>query len=506
MATRSTHWTLLIYLIACIPLLGCTSVYQVRGVEPKLAHDLLVDRIETQDPAGDAHLIRAVEARSVEPLELCDSGKQRKLQADGSCNMPPGPFKVGILEVDRHGSLNPKQRRQVFGMLDEEARSARDDGDNLVILVFIHGWHHGARVCDYNLACFRRLVGGMANVYGSGRADGKTPTRFVGIYFAWRGESIDKEGFNVLTIYNRKRRAEKIGRSGATDVLLDLDEQYRRLRSAAEEEKAKGTVLMVTAGHSLGGGMLLSALQSKLVGTVGGTEYIRSSHPRGEPTPGQRPPVGGYGDLSILINPAIQAAKFRAFANDLTEVVSDDRLAYAPGQTPTVLVLTSEADRATRRAFPASRWLLPHNWFRGAAQRKALGHYRPSRTHELTSTLDVSHEWKRRQRPCGCPFYVVGDALAQLPRPKDPASSFTTKLESVLGQLPLARGAPDGADASAPAYALERVFEPGWDDNAPFWVVRVNENIINSHSDIYNEALMRFLVVFLNTFFDAKGL
>ncbi|MFQ5526623.1 MAG: hypothetical protein ACE5GX_10215 [Thermoanaerobaculia bacterium] len=502
MTTKPTHWATLICMLATAAILGCTSVFQVRGVEEPIKDDIILDLIETEDPSSAAaHRIKAVEARSVEPLKLCVSGAKRKLVGE-VCKPEPEPFKMGILEVDKHGSLNPKQRRQVFDMLDKEARAARRSGSNLVIVLFIHGWHHGAGVCDYNLACLRRLVGGMANVYGSeNRPDKRPPSRFVGLYFAWRGESIDKEGFNALTIYNRKRKAEKIGRSGATNLLLDIDEEYRRLKSLAQRKDR--SVLMITAGHSLGGGMLLSALRQKLEGTVDEETYIRSSHATGEPPPGKRPRVTGFGDLSILLNPAIQASRFQAFADDLTAVIKDGNLAYDEEQTPVLLVVTSEADPATRKAFPLSRWLLPNNWFRGAAYRKALGHYDRYRTHELSSTLDVDHFFTSADREfaCGCPLYVVGDGLAELPHPKAGAS-FGGRLETAL---PYAGGRARSKAGAEPRYELKRVFESGWDENAPFWVVRVDETVINSHNDIYNEALLRFVVVFLNTLFEKKG-
>lgn len=487
LTTKPKSPNTLIGIVLSLATLGCTSIYQVRGVEPELVDHIAIDQLEDKElpEAQRRELLEALEARSVEPLKLCPSGTVGP-QTSGQCSEPAEAFKIGVLEVNSNGSLNPKQRRQVFQMLDDEAEEAIEEKQNLVILVFIHGWHHGANVCDYNLACFRRLVGGLANVHGPSRSDKRRASRFVGIYFAWRGESIDKEGVSFLTIYHRKRKAEHIGRSGATNLLLDLDDKYRSLKAAAK--KKHGDVLMVTTGHSLGGGMLLSALQSKLVGVVDGAQYIRSSRPLSDGAPDLRPVVSGFGDLSILINPAIEASRFEAFANDLTKVVGDKDRRYSDEQTPVLLVLSSKADSANRRAFPQSQLLLPWKWFKGAAKRKALGHYQPYRTHELSYSKPVDHTYPKP--PCGCPFYVVGRALAEVRHPTVSQGTFGVRV---------------GTGLADNGFKLTRVFKPGWDENAPFWVVHSDASVISSHNDIYNEAALGFISLFLNTFFAAKG-
>jgi hypothetical protein len=479
-------------LSAMVFLGGCTSIYQVRGIEPELDEPIVLNKVEDRDLENRGDLRRALEARSVENLRVCTSSKSYEnwkskmlaepTRARSAC---PGAesFKLGVLEIDRDGSVNTTQKQQVWAMLDEEAEKARGKA-NLVIVVFIHGWHHGASVCDTNLACFRRLVGGLANSYRPG-------SRFVGLYLAWRGESVDDKTFNVFSIFHQKNRAEDIGRSGGINLLLELDSRYRHLKKLAQNPEGdlpvSTDVVMITAGHSLGGGMLLSALQTKLVGKVGDTEYIRSSDPVSEPASDFRPVVSGFGDLSVLLNPAIEAASFEPFYDDLKTWTTK----YASRQTPVLLVLTSTADSADRRAFPISRSILPWGWFRKSASRQALGHYSRYRTHELRATKSVKHAFDASS--CGCPQWVVGRALTEREQ------RAATAKKGAFGAR-LARSLP------VSNFHLDPVFELDWDDNAPFWVVRSDASVIAGHNDIYSENVVRFLVLFLNAFLGVKGL
>ena len=66
-----------------------------------------------------------------------------------------------------------------------------------VVVTFVHGWHHGGKVCDNNMACFRRVLQALS------QAD---PRPVFGVYIGWRGESLHGKA-SVLTFYDRKRTA-----------------------------------------------------------------------------------------------------------------------------------------------------------------------------------------------------------------------------------------------------------------------------------------------------------
>jgi len=98
----------------------------------------------------------------------------------------------------------------------------------------------------------------------------------------------------------------------------------------------------------------------------------------------------------VLINPAFEAMHFSPLSDMATE-----RGTYFASQLPVVLELTSEADSATRYAFPAGRWF--STWFEKTRDRQrwnavtraqetidesdanvaAVGHFKPYHTHRL---------------------------------------------------------------------------------------------------------------------------
>lgn len=106
--------------------------------------------------------------------------------------------------------------------------------------------------------------------------------------------------------------------------------------------------------------------------------------------------IAGFGNLVVLINPAFEANLFSPLSD-----MAAERGTYFEPQLPVVLVLTSEADRATRYAFPVGRRL--STFFERETSRErwnavtrskemideeeanvtAVGHYKPYRTHRL---------------------------------------------------------------------------------------------------------------------------
>src|SRR4051812_19204140 len=212
---------LIALLLALFTLASCTTAYQVRGTESFLKP------MPPRDLVGSDEIHRArqisLEHQSIEKYD---------------------DFSLGVIEISDEGSVNPAQKEMVMDWIERETKPGG------ILVVFAHGWHHGARTCDSNLCCFRTLLSEMKK---SGMAgEGKN---VVGLYLGWRGESLPYNGWNTATFWSRKRVAEHIGRTAGKEILLELDRRVWQKQIGPS---------MITIGPSPGGARRFSAPQSKL--------------------------------------------------------------------------------------------------------------------------------------------------------------------------------------------------------------------------------------------------
>ena len=131
------------------------------------------------------------------------------------------PYRLGFIEYDDQGMVRSPERQKQ--LLDHFYRlAARQD---VLLLTFVHGWHHSAKPKDENIAEFRKL---LAQVSATETLDsdrqGRVARAVLGVFIGWRGDSIDIEYLNTVTFWDRKNTAHEVGRQGVTQVLLKLEE------------------------------------------------------------------------------------------------------------------------------------------------------------------------------------------------------------------------------------------------------------------------------------------
>jgi hypothetical protein len=468
-------------LLVVVCLNAChTSRYQLRGTEPARKKPIALKEFVGTDELAHARQIDT-ESRSIESF-------------DG--------FTVGVLEIGDDGNINDSQKKQVVTMIRDKMA-----GNGGLVVVFVHGWHHGPRTCDRDLCCFRRVMEQIA----AGRAErlkkeaerlGKEykPQNVVGLYVGWRGESIAIRGVNLTTIHNRKKVAERIGRTAGKEILLELDDLWN------ENHNMK----LVSVGHSLGGAFLFKAAKGKMTGNVSDIEekrirsyrVARAKCDREEAYLAQRKAIrAGIGDVMVLVNPAIEASEYVAFDKDLKDSAwsgkthdqlvaarqpYDKNVPYDERQLPVLVTLASKADSAVGVIFPIARYLTGN--FSQAAVR-GLGHYVPFVTHQLKSKIEpITDEEKTEREPrqrnakaCDC-------------------SMLAENLEVPGRDLDLARS---GERQTFGSYVLEldpRRAQRGWDPHSPYYVIQTTEKIAAEHSDIFNKEFVGFLVNFIDAF------
>lgn len=294
-------------------------------------------------------------------------------------------YYLGFVEFDDQGQL--RDRAQLQAVLDGFYPIAGTE--DVLIVAFVHGWHHNARQGDSNVDAFRQLLTKLARVESTGNG-----RKVLGVYLGWRGESVTVPGIKNLTFWERKSTAQEVGQQGIAEVLLKLEEIVN-VKAGTEEAVPKPlNSRFVVIGHSFGGAVVYAALQQILT-----DRFIDSR--RGKSVSDD---AKGFGDLVVLMNPAFEALRYAALY-DLSQAYCRR---YFPSQLPRLAILTSENDLATKYAFPAGRAFSTlfetHNSLtrntcteRGpssliidesAADRQAVGHFVPYLSHRLVPSAN----------------------------------------------------------------------------------------------------------------------
>jgi hypothetical protein len=393
---------------------------------------------------------------------------------------PDQSFLLGFVEFDDQGE--PYIRDQIstlFNRIELEAKY-RD----LCVVIFVHGWKHNDAVTDTNVIKFRGLLRQMAEMELQRPPGPYWPTRkVVGIYVGWRGLSFGAgEIGRNLTFWTRMATAHRVAEGSVREVLA----RAKSLRDAIDASSWPGhqdprSTRLITIGHSFGGLIVYTALSQYFIDRIVRSELVPFSQSlmpermRAEKEKDKE--IAGYGDLVIIVNPAIEAMRYQP----IRELLENRRSpkGFAPKQNPVFVEITSDADWATGVAFPAGRLVNTiFESFTSESERNeamaALGHFPAFWTHDLKGPapevdpnatlplLDVHREcrdfedFNRTQRPSG---YL------------QPGWQRTYRTGAVLTQ----RAAS------------------GFDPNNPFWIVTTDKSIIRDHNDIEEPVFVDFV-------------
>lgn len=354
----------------------------------------------------------------------------------GTPNGVPEPL-VGFIEFDDQGYLRePKLKDDLVRHIAKLAETRP-----LLIVVFAHGWKHNADSADGNVAEFSRLLLKMTVADAKACANAPCRTRqVVGVYLGWRGLSSTLEPFKTLSFWDRKGRAHRVGGDGVTEVLAELG----KIKAGHNDNR------LIVTGHSFGGAVIYNAVNQMLIRDTAFLNRERVAR--------------NVADLVVLVNPAFEAARFNAIQRKASG------FNFMEGQKPILAIFTSEADTATKRAFPAGRALATlFSEHRDAQQRRAnvraIGHYEPFQTHTLAVSQGGDAAVGLDSIACTWQAYSRGDTDHWL-----------------AGPVVLTRLAPP---------------VPGPARFNPYLVVRVEKGIISGHNEIWGEGFSDFLYRFV---------
>lgn len=286
-----------------------------------------------------------------------------------------------VLEVNDFGRF--WNRAKAEEALNQIAQATTNT--NTVVLVFVHGWRHNAKADDGNLEDFIKTVNEMKSTLSS---DGyikdrqelglKNDIKVISLYVGWRGKSLPSK-LDLLTFWGRKSAAETVGDGDLREFLWKLQKLYM------ERNKAKETFMgLVTIGHSFGGQVVFKAVtetfEKDLTDVIAATKGERNLEGKLR----ANSIASGFGDMTVLINPALEAYQYERI-HRLTQ-----QLAFTPSQAPVLLVVSANNDWPRQNLFPWGRRLTKpfRPWFPDDDDQEqlwytALGEYAPQQTHTL---------------------------------------------------------------------------------------------------------------------------
>ena len=398
---------------------------------------------------------------------------------------------ISYVEFDDYG--NPLNRKQMLRAVDEAVGAIEQDG---VVLVFAHGWHNDARPCPNLKAedCTRDVKQFIEMVQRVGTMKQYSNRRVRGVYIGWRGDSIEAKGLTwplsmLGTFWDRKAAAHQIGSGGGV---------YELLSRISEARRANGNARLLVHGHSFGAAIVYSALSNHLMDQIRRDERSRSTaaaakaESMGQEAVRQDREVQPFADLVLLLNPAFEAMRLRP---QLDLARSQQYPQGAKGEDdsalpPRLVVLTTDADWATRRMFPLGRSIssLFDSYVdeqAAAENRTAIGHHIPYITHQL----------------------VAVDSCPEAAAPRTPGSVSSRSTLCFPARYAVSGPTPKAVqltrcdhDRSCTAVAGAHFLERGSPKEGkvpyrmPILNIRTNASVSTGHNDVRDGALENFML------------
>lgn len=293
-----------------------------------------------------------------------------------------------------------------------------DASGGLSIVTFVHGWRHNARYDDSNVELARKVLrftadGELARPHHNPAG---CPREVVGVYVGWRGLSTTVTDaasgplrkllaiWELLSVWERKNTAQNVA-VGSVRELFGTLRAYQELRNADEAGLCKAATALKRAvseprtadeqrkaenveqtlgmlenvyqclavrhlivGHSYGALIVHNAVAQQLVESVTRGRFDDPTGPGctpdvvgGEEQAGHangRALVRGYADLIVLLNPAVEGARYEPLYEAIAQRTRQrgDIGGFCPNQKPVMVVLTSQHDFATEQAFRVVRY------------------------------------------------------------------------------------------------------------------------------------------------------
>lgn len=378
----------------------------------------------------------------------------------------PVPFSINFVEIDEQGML--ASRAQAEAAI---ANASIDESDGSYVVVFVHGWHHNASSTDGNVQGFYDALA-LSSRWNKGR-------KIKGIYIGWRGDSLPVPGLRYITFWDRKNTSDEVGRGGLLEFLLRLE------RGVKDGSNGRNKLLLV--GHSFGASVTFNALAHTYL-----QRFLEGAHSQKN-----EPRFRGYGDLVVLINPAIEAMRYMPFQSAIEyygQRTSPPRVDFSHETRPALVILSSQGDAATRVAFRGARL------FTTALE----AHSRISAEVGVAPDGPYS-EWVLDRDTVGnFDGFQTHDALRLSANAADPDTPIAAKLTEKCDALDAVQtwrllNQTQGNDAFPDSQVLVRRRADAKVSNSPYIVAAVHRRLIRDHTDIGRPNIVCWINQLLDT-------
>ncbi|MFT3792778.1 MAG: hypothetical protein QM741_17290 [Rudaea sp.] len=520
-------------LIAVLALASCTSLAPHRT---KLDDALNCNPINPHvDPQTDDSFGRTYDAGCADLIREVAPGIPGQ----------SGPYTLHFAEFDDQGLLFPatpanglaaEQTDRFLDYVRDRARKhGSEEGHRQTVVVFVHGWKHGAASEDSNVRWFRAMLAKLADVETHS-------SEIVGLYAGWRGDAtLLPDLFKNATFWTRKTTAEQVAEGQVRELLSRLRsiqdinnetwngevERSRRTPQSIDDGYDPGcrkSMRLVIIGHSFGGLIVYNALSQALVRDIADLHErildaeARNAENGGAPARRIDPVLVREGDLILTINPADQAARFAPLWRAARAAQPHSYHA------PVFVSITSADDWATRYAFPVARFFNTlSNRYPATAdtERDAATQTLGQDQEYVDYTLNTLSNLKQDKQLAGAKSIEADATCEALRNDPDFSARYTTEIRRLNGLEQALRAEPDANCLASPPQAgcksaataagvapFPRQFcIAGAADTAiallprnadvnldsPIWNVYTSHPVLSSHSDLLNPILIDFL-------------
>ena len=437
-----------------------------------------------------------------------------------------GTYELHFIEFDDQGWLysnkHPSEDKlvrdpsQQIDHLMGRLTQLLDEQIDLSVIVFVHGWKHGAQLDDPNVQEFRKLLKSVGLQEGDqARRKGLHARKVVGVYVAWRGKPwVLPDLLLSLSFWARKEAARRVSVGSARELFARLRAIRRGYNkappcktatgAASEQAEKRPRVRTLMIGHSFGGLILYAAMSGPLIEALAAQQDLQEFK-NGEDC------VDRPADMVVLVNPAFEASRYEA----LYRVA----IRYKPKQfqPPLLVSVTSKKDWATGIAFPMGRSV--NTFFEHpisssdeeVAMKKTPGHIERYLTHRLYARAPDDEGSSRdpvvpgRGVYCPSTWTSVDDleklrhdrgaeafqkAIKENRRLEDSHSADFFKQYLIPGHLLR----PKWVRTFCGGGHLAPIDDNGIDNsNAVIWNVVTDAGVIKSHDDIMNPVFQGFV-------------